>query len=288
MRRPEERPALCWLASYPKAGNTWVRSLLGKLLAGTPGPELALAGVHAAARGWLDGLAGLDTQELTHDGLERIRPDLYNAAAGRGPGWLFVKIHDALHRTGEGRWLIGESPQARTIYIARHPMDVACSLSHHYQVSLDEAVRRLCDPSCALSERTDKARAQARQRLLDWSGHAASWLDEPSAHALLVRYEDLKADPHRELWRMCEHLGLSPAEADVDRAVAGSDFRRLAQAEQRQGFGERINPGVPFFRKGEVGGWRRELSDAQVDRLLTHHRPGMQRLGYLLPDGSPA
>ena len=36
-----------------------------------------------------------------------------------------------------------------------------------------------------------------------------------------------------------------------------------------------------FFRKGEVGAWREELTEKQAKRVIDNHRIVMQRFGYL-------
>jgi len=61
------------------------------------------------------------------------------------------------------------------------------------------------------------------------------------------------------------------------------------QAREREtGFAERSNKASGgFFRKGRVGGWREELSPAQVRRLVDAHGDVMTRFGYLDACGVP-
>jgi len=48
-----------------------------------------------------------------------------------------------------------------------------------------------------------------------------------------------------------------------------------------------VRPGGLFFRRGEVGGWRDELTAEQVARIEAAHAPMMRRLGYEPADAMP-
>ena len=41
-----------------------------------------------------------------------------------------------------------------------------------------------------------------------------------------------------------------------------------------------------YVRKGQAGGWRRVMSEAQVERVVAQHREALMHFGYLNPDGS--
>jgi hypothetical protein len=49
----------------------------------------------------------------------------------------------------------------------------------------------------------------------------------------------------------------------------------------------RPHPGGTFFRRGEAGGWRDELSAEQVARIEAAHAPMMRRLGHALAGAMP-
>jgi hypothetical protein len=42
-----------------------------------------------------------------------------------------------------------------------------------------------------------------------------------------------------------------------------------------------------FFRQGETGGWRQELSDAQVSKIVDDHSSVMIDFGYIDQSGQP-
>ena len=49
---------------------------------------------------------------------------------------------------------------------------------------------------------------QLVQKLLTWSGHVLSWVDEPGLNVLVVRYEDMHRDPEAAFGAMVRFAGL--------------------------------------------------------------------------------
>ena len=124
-----------------------------------------------------------------------------------------------------------------------------------------------------------------RQRLLTWSGHVTSWVDEPGLHVLVVRYEDLHADTvtvFREVVRFC---GLEDDPPRLEKAVRFSQFEQAKKQETEHGFGEKMPGAEAFFRKGQVGSWREELTPELVAKLIADHAAVMRRFGYLDENG---
>jgi hypothetical protein len=280
-----------WLASYPKSGNTWFRLLVANLAAGEEPVDIndlpERSGI-ASARGPFEFHTMLDSGLLSHDEADALRPRVYGAIAaetdedeGRQP--RLIKVHDAYVETGSGEALLaGAGAAAGAILIVRDPRDVAPSLANHQETTIDAAIDKMIDRAATFSAQVRRLSPQLRQRLLDWSGHAASWLDQRDLPVHLVRYEDLKAEPVETLLAAMDFVGRSATRAEAERAVDFADFKRLQAQERERGFGEwrARTGGALFFRSGETQGWRRELTPAQFLRLETAFAPMMRRLGY--------
>jgi aryl sulfotransferase len=286
-----------WLASYPKSGNTWFRILHANLSAAGDAPvdinDLPERGGIASARGPFDHLMLIDSGLLTHDEIDFLRPRLYEALAEgaeddldspAASGLRLVKVHDAYTHLPSGEPLLGGAAAARgAIVIVRDPRDVAPSLAHHNHVSIDDAIARMNTPDARYCASRRSQPRQLRQRLLDWSGHVASWLDQRDIPVHLVRYEDLRADPARHFLAALAFAGRPATREEAERAVRLSDFDELQAQECEKGFRE-SSRGKPFFRKGAAGGWRDELTAEQVVRIEAAHAPMMARLGYDLAE----
>jgi hypothetical protein len=94
----------------------------------------------------------------------------------------------------------------------------------------------------------------------------------------------MKADTFGALSRVLAFAGQVATDEEIRRAVTFADFAQLRQQELDKGFREapRPRPGGNFFRRGEMGAWRDELTAEQVARIESEHAPMMQRLGYEL------
>ena len=288
-----------WLASYPKSGNTWFRIVHANLNAVDDKSfdinALPERGDIASARGPFDHLMLIDSGLLTHDEIDGLRPRLYGALAGgaeddlNGPavsGPRLVKVHDAYTRLPSGELLLGGAAAARgAIVIVRDPRDVAPSLAHHNHMDIDGAIAWMNRPDACYCASCCSQPRPLRQRLLDWSGHVASWLDQRDIPVHLVRYEDLSADPVRRFLAAMTFIGRAVTLEAMERAVRLSDFIQLQTQEREKGFRE-SSRGRSFFRKGTVGGWRDELTAEQVARIEAAHAPMMARLGYELAEAT--
>lgn len=290
MSAPETAPrGIYWLASYPKSGNTWFRALINNLLADGPAPVSINALDHgsiSSARSWLDGLLGYASANLSADEIDRLRPALYRWSLRR-PGIVHHKTHEAWTRTVDGEPLLCREATLGAVYLLRNPLDVAVSAAAHWRCSVDAAIERMGAHDAALSNTRTSLRPHVRQRLLSWSQHVRSWTDTPDLNCLVLRYEDLLADTAAQFGRAAAHLGLPSDPARIGRAVQHSRFEELARQEREQGFSERPPDAQRFFRAGRRGGWREQLTPAQVARVVDEHGALMQRHGYVDCSGMP-
>jgi aryl sulfotransferase len=275
--------SITWLASYPKSGNTWVRALLTAYQ--QPDASVLLdrldGGPIASARVPFETWVGVSASELTPADVETLRSDFYRWRASSATTNLLIKVHDAWSRTSDGQPLFPADVSRGAIYVVRHPVDVAASLSAHAAISLQESVDRLCQTDFIAANRDDRHSTQLPQRLGSWSGHVASWLDQPCMPVLLVKFEDLLADPVAALIRILVFLDWETDVQRVDRAVQACRFERLQEQERANGFRERPhNATTRFFRFGRSGQGFVELDRHQQAKLYAAHHLVMQRLGY--------
>jgi len=284
-------PGIVWLASFPKSGNTWFRVFLANLTAGEAGPadinDLDERGGIASDRQALEAATLLDSGLLSADDVERLRPQVYARLAAEMTAERWIKVHDAWTHNADGEPVMGRAARA-AIYLARDPRDVAVSLAHHNNISLDGAIELMAGPRSALCRGRRGQPPQLRQRLLSWSAHVESWLGQSDTPVHLVRYEDLRADPTAAFTAALRFAARAASEVEIARAIRHSDFGEMQRQEAVRGFVERTSRTAPFFRAGEVGGWQDALNADQVSRVEAAHGGAMTRLGYRLSDAAEA
>jgi aryl sulfotransferase len=276
---------IVWLASFPKSGNTWLRILLANLAAGENGPadinDLDERGGIASSRREFELATMLDSGLMPHDDVDLLRPAVHARAAAAAQEQRWVKVHDAYTLNAAGEPLLGRCSALGAIYLVRDPRDVAVSLAHHNNTSIDAAIDLLNAEDGALCRGRTGLAPQLRQKLLGWSGHAASWLDQTDTPVHVVRYEQMRDSPASEFAAALAFAHRPASAEEIARAVRHSDFDELQRQEMEKGFAERLSRSTaPFFRTGQAGGWRDALTATQISRIETAHRRIMRRLGY--------
>ncbi len=274
---------ICWLASYPKSGNTWLRAFLANLFSG-PKPAERPVPINELSRYCLadDFIsdyarhAGRDAAELSNADFLRLRPAVQQGFAEASKDTVFVKTHNAAVQV-EGVPLITPAATAGAIYIVRDPRDVAVSYAHHFQIPTARAVAQLCDPNNILPA----GDGLMRRYLGSWSGHLHSWTRAPGLRLHVVRYEDMALSPYDTFAGIVRFLGLPPDPPRIERAIEFSSFDRLKKQETEAGFEDARPDGKsPFFRAGKAGSWREVLGAEDLARILTAHGEAMAEFGY--------
>jgi hypothetical protein len=279
------KSGLVWLASYPKSGNTWTRAFLSNLASIIEG-EWEEIDVNSIGRfSFGENLTGFYKDRLGFEptGSEEHRKQiaaLRHAAqqdlVDRFEGLVFVKTHNALI-FDRGHSLINFAVTAGAIYIVRNPLDVAISLAHHINSTIDQAIETMGSP--------DMESGVGERMIHDvwssWSKHVMSWTRKPYRAIYVMRYEDMLNDPERTFGALARHLLLRPTAAQLSQAIDRSSFEKLRSQEEMVGFKEKPDHAERFFREGRAGQWRETLTPTQIDRIVRDHGEQMARFGYL-------
>ncbi|SDC82196.1 sulfotransferase domain-containing protein [Williamwhitmania taraxaci] len=279
---------IIWLASYPKSGNTWFRVFLSNLLNHSDQPaniNNLYATPIASNRELFDDATGISSSELTFDEIDILRPFVYEFYARSAEDLLYQKIHDAWLYNGDKKPMFPSEITKGVIYFIRNPLDVSVSFSHHLGKSNEEVVKFMADSSYSFGSNPNRFHLQIRQRLLTWSEHIRSWVDESGLPIEVIRYEDMKTNTFETFKRAINFLEISATDDEIRKAIGFSDIKVLQEQESQQGFTEKPAKAATFFRKGIVGSWKTELTAEQIDAVCRNHKDMMMRFGYLGTDG---
>ena len=242
-----------YLVSYPRSGNTWTRFLLGNLLH----PD----------------------DPATFRNIESRVAEIYfnpDHVLRRLPRPRLLKSHEAFHPN-----------YPRVICIVRDPRDVAVSFYHH-----NVKARNIPD-AYPMDEFIPRFMAAEFDPWWgSWADNVMSWIKMRDGRDtfLLLRYEDMKDDPQRELRKIAgflEEAGFRAIEATPERlaqAVRLSSADRM-RALEKQAAGEyaqlkQTRQDKPFVRSAEAGGWKAALSEKSVALIEKGWGAIMQDLGY--------
>ena len=266
---------IIWLASYPKSGNTWMRSLLANYFM-PPGqaPDINNLRRFTTAdvrQDFFDKANGGPFNSPNVADWLRVRPKALALIAGSKPGTHFVKTHCQAVRY-EGQDLIPPQLTAGAIYMLRNPFDLAPSFARHQSADIDTAIERMCNPDAMMGTATG-----IRDALGRWDDHIRSWIEAPGLPRHVVRYEDMLTQAPKTVRGLLKFLSVEPNSAKLAKAIKATSFKNLKKQEEELGFTERPDGMKTFFAKGQAGVWRDELTAEQVARIREAFLPTLEK-----------
>jgi hypothetical protein len=106
-----------------------------------------------------------------------------------------------------------------------------------------------------------------------WHEHVVSWLSRPTEALLVIRYEDMLADPERELRRALEFLDWRASDERIDQAVSESSLGRMREKEREGYF-------LAHVRLGKKEDWRDRYSSEEFEIFMRDASDTLRRFGY--------
>ena len=275
--------SITWLTSYPKSGNTWLRTFLTNYDPKRTEPasinELIGASI-TSDRHLFDEYVGLASADMTLEEIAEYRPIFCELLARDYTEPCFVKVHDAYTINNSGKACFPRQATAGVIYIIRNPLDVVVSYAHHENKTIDEIIKGMNCDRLSLAYSPRNIYSQLPQKLLSWHNHVISWVDNPELKVHVVRYEDMLARPVETFSNIVKFAGLALDANLLEKAIAFSHFDQLAAQEKKSGFTEKQPTALSFFRQGHVGAWQNHLSQHQINKIIKNHYKIMKRFNY--------
>ena len=171
----------------------------------------------------------------------------------------------------------GELIHRSAVFLLRHPLDVIVSLYFHIHKHAVHERKLFNDWPLDLSgvsmfEFALNSHWGLREAIRFYNGCARHAAAMPRAH--IVRYEDMRHDPARELAAILQFAGAGTAFEDAAEAAAFTSFERLRAAELGNAFNSpRLRPGDPDdpesfkVRRAKVFGYRDYFSPDECGEL---------------------
>ena len=279
---------IIWLASYPKSGNTWMRSIISALLYSDDGdfnfnllrkidqfPEKKYFKYFIKNYG--------DFNEIKKNWI--VAQDKINLD---GKIKLF-KTHQGKY-TVEGNSFTNNDNTLATIYIVRDPRNLVQSISNHYTKSLEDSCEFLLASKIIGNGKNYEDKQGGLYTLLGkWNEHYRSWTTNKN-NLLLIKYEDLIKNPKAQLERTIDflkkYLTFETDKNKINKILETTSFNNLKKLEKEGQFNENTQNKkdggkVNFFHLGPKNLWHKNLNEKIVSRIEKNFFNEMKELGYL-------
>lgn len=279
---------IVWLASYPKSGNTWMRSIVSALLYSRDGdfnfnllrnidqfPEKKyfkdfikdFSNFNEIKKNWI-----LTQDKINLDGKIKL-----------------LKTHQGNYKVENDNFTNKENTLA-TIYIVRDPRNLVKSISNHYTLSLSEALKFLITPKMIGNNKSwDDDPAGLLNFLGKWNDHYNSWTKN-NENLLIIKYEDLIESPRTQLSRIIKflkkYLKFETNERKNEKILETTTFEYLKKMENEDEFFESTKNKltknkVNFFHLGPKNRWQ-DINDRKIiNEIEKNFFKEMKELGYI-------
>jgi len=278
---------IIWLASYPKSGNTWVRSIIASLLYSKNGdfnfdliknikqfPQKIYFNKFTKKIGEFSEIKKywISAQELINQD-NKIR---------------FFKTHH-INCNVDGYKFTNKENTLATIYIVRDPRNLVNSISNHFNKSIEESKKFLITPRfIAGSKKHGEFKEENLKTLIGtWAEHYNFW--KRTNNFLLIKYEDLVNDTEKELIKIINFLkqfiNIQTSKEKNKKIIETTGFKNLKHLENLGKFNENAfeseHKKKKFFYLGPENQWRKNLDNKIINEIENKFNNEMKELEYI-------
>ena len=275
---------ITWIASYPKSGNTFLRSFLSAYFFSVTGKfEFNL----------LYNILQFPSLKFSKRDLSSKKETAQNWIINQNHFFenkdVFLKTHNTLEEF-EGYKFTSMNQSKGGIYIIRDPRNIILSMSHHYSLTFQESYDKIIDEKASLLEKTYNEDHSNFTFLGSWSNHYKSWRDNKDFKILFIKYEDLEKNNEFVFKKVINFINELNNESNkiVDNkffnAIKSTSFVNLKNKENISGFEESVYSNLGkkrnFFNLGFQNKWQKKLPSDIINKVNKNLEKELIELGY--------
>ena len=277
---------IIWLASYPKSGNTYLRSFL--------------ASYYFSEDGNFNFEQLLKIHQFPNMKFSKIKSTSKEQAS---KNWIFnqnsffnrenfnlVKTHNCLYPFKNNKFTT-QNESLGAIYIVRDPRNVITSLTHHYSLNYNEAFKHMIDDQSSLLETSHELDHSNFTFLSSWSNHYKSWKNNLIFEVLFIKYEDLQKEKENTFEKVILFINrltnrdLKINDSKFLNSIKSTNFTNMKNKELNEGFEESVYSNktgkkINFFNLGFNNRWQKLLPNDIKELLNKKYINELKELNY--------
>ena len=277
---------IVWIASYPKSGNTWVRSFL--------------TAYYYCKDGVFDINNLIKIQDYPnkqffknevkkgeiHKHWEESQINIVNQKKIK-----FLKTHNSLisafgKNFTEPKYTLG------VIYIIRDPRNVITSVKNHNDFkTYEEALNMMQNDNAVISDYSYLNNHAKTNIINSWRINYQSWLRNNNYRRLLIKYEDILNNPYQTFRDIVIFVNTickfndNFDEKKFNNSIETTSFKKLQELENQGKFTESVysihdNRKVKFFNQGPDNYWKKNLSHELILKMNDYYKDDLKKFNY--------
>ncbi len=277
-----------WLASYPKSGNTLLRSMIAAYFFSEDGnykfPLIKNIQQFPNNKFFKNLGVDINNQKEVIKNYIRAQESFNNKNSVQ-----FLKTHSYLFNI-KNHAFTDLNNSLGVIYLVRDPRNVVTSWSKFANVSIENAANTLINVT---EFGGDEKTQEPIVHMGTWNGNFQSWKSfKYQERYLLIKYENLIEDREKYFLEILKFIyKLQNSNFILDKSkfknvLATTTFERLKRLENEEGFFEaqidnQTGKRIPFFNLGPKNNWKKLLDTKIRKQIEGKFEKEMTELGYL-------
>ena len=275
-----------WIASYPKSGNTWIRSFISTYY---------FSKNDNFEFNYLANIKQFPHEKFFKKNLKDISEAIKSWDEAQNnildqKKIIFLKTHSALMKINNHNFT-SDKYSIAGIYIVRDPRNIITSLSNHYDLNFKDSLDFMTNSNKYLINKNSKNLNFGNfQFISSWSNNYMSWKKYKKFKILFIKYEDLEKNPIDIFTEVVQFTNNILNKKDnieknrIKRIINSINFDTLKKKEKEKGFPEEVydknNKKINFFYLGKKNKWNEVLSKEKIKILNEKFDKDLKALKY--------
>ena len=277
---------IIWIASYPKSGNTWVRSFVTAYYFCENGifdiDKLILIQDYPNKQFFKETVK----KGEIHKHWESSQKNICSEKKVK-----FLKTHNSLI-TAFGNNFTKPEYSLGVIHVIRDPRNIITSLKNHYDFETYERALKFMQDENKILEDYPHLKNYAKTNIINsWRINYQSWMSNKNFRRLTIRYEDMIENPQQTFEKLVVFINTLMGFKDkidqkkLSNAIETTNFKSLQDIENQGKFTENVyslkdNRKIKFFYQGPKNNWKKNLDDSMIKKMNEFYMKDLKFFKY--------
>jgi len=288
---------IIWLASYPKSGNTWLRTILHQIIIKKTEEKNWLSSIHKLVDTYpkIQHFKDLNTSLIQGNDFKNKNEIIKNwdksqKRLNSDKKLRILKTHNMLCSIEIDQHKFSFTNEENTlgvIHIVRDPRNVITSVKNHFFLQTYNEALNFMKKENGWGGVVEKN--QVPHLISSWQHHFESWALFPKNY-ILFKYEDILDNPKKQIKRLIEYIQkfikINHNEQTIDQIIKDTDFENLKSLEKKGFFLEgavntKTKNKTSFFNLGPKNNYKKLLDKKVRFEIEKKFEETMKKLNYL-------